>query len=61
MKKVTIEFYMPDEDEVTPINIGKALGVALVTREFYASVEDIIETEEGGEELEERWKRQGER
>lgn len=31
MKRITIELYLPDDQEVNDINVGRALGEAIMT------------------------------
>ena len=46
MKRVIIELWIPDEEEVNDVNVGKALGVAVMTNDLKYSIVPYIEYDE---------------
>lgn len=52
MKKITIELWLPDEEEVNDENVGKALGIAIMANNLkystvpYVDFDDLKEDKE---------------
>ena len=46
MNKVIIELWLPEDEEINDTNVGKALGVAIMTNELKYAIVPYIEEEE---------------